>query len=292
MVREPQPELDNQIQSAQISHDKTGQRLLDTKQRRNFIVLSSLEREWYCANCLSTDFKSVIDTQDKARVLPLFTLHTRSELDTTFGNGCKFCRSLREHYSLVSYLWLKGNFPLAVITSGPQGRFYNAEDKQSVLGLYEYSLWHKSESAPASGYLCWANLPSSVFERQTLRPRVIELDAVDFNLVRGWLCLCQSSHGRWGDGDNVPKASTQILVINCESLEIEIAQGKESYAALSYVWGGPNSPKEIASSMVRGRFVGKLEVSQAMTITKQSQMKYLWVDRYCIPQSNEVEKHK
>ncbi|KAH6637874.1 heterokaryon incompatibility protein-domain-containing protein [Boeremia exigua] len=117
-----------------------------------------------------------------------------------------------------------------------------------------------------------------------VRVRKVKTDAVDYDMMRGWLETCARLHGR----ACVPVQSVVVpgfKLIDCLTRAIVApGEGGFEYVALSYVWGAPDSrdgnpltfPKTIEDSMV---------------VTKELGLRYLWVDRYCIDQSNAAEKH-
>lgn len=79
---------------------------------------------------------------------------------------------------------------------------------------------------------------------------------------------------------------------------------RERYAALSYVWGTPDpnlpnnawdcSKATLSKMLAPGFFTwhsAPRSIEQAMDFTRALEVKYLWVDRYCIPQDDQSEKH-
>lgn len=79
-------------------------------------------------------------------------------------------------------------------------------------------------------------------------------------------------------------------VIGCETKEIVSAPEKVHYLALSYIWG-LSLPRK--SSLGINSFPSDhvpQVIEDAMEVTKKLQYRYLWVDRYCIPQNDEDPK--
>ena len=106
---------------------------------------------------------------------------------------------------------------------------------------------------------------------------------VDFTVVKQWLQFCSTHHRSHCSKDRSGKKSILggFRVINCraEPPTLEVVSPDQSYVALSYVWGqGCNS---VAWSKV---------VLDAVEATKALGFQWLWVDKHCINQSDEVEK--
>lgn len=98
------------------------------------------------------------------------------------------------------------------------------------------------------------------------------------------LCLPSKSEGHW------------IKLLNCDTLAMEEATNESRYVALSYVWGQSNP---ITDYMVRdGNGLRVLlpkspkVIVDAISVTKSLGYRYLWIDKLCIDQRNETEKHQ
>lgn len=107
---------------------------------------------------------------------------------------------------------------------------------------------------------------------------------VDFKLLQQWL----ESSEREGNFIEGTHPVRNLMVIDCESGKI-IKAPSAKYVALSYVWG-QEKPKEEELEEIDGCLYLKrrLEntIEDALTVTRQLNLRYLWVDRYCIPQDD------
>ncbi|KAK3344751.1 heterokaryon incompatibility protein-domain-containing protein [Neurospora tetraspora] len=132
-----------------------------------------------------------------------------------------------------------------------------------------------------------------------LLARRILPDQVNYNLIGEWLRLCQLGHAQChgdGDGDGDVVTIPGFRVIDCttgnivsvvEALESGGKHDKVDYVTLSYVWGqagfsgpvlredGLSLPEELP-----------LVISDAIEVVKRLGYRYLWIDRYCIPQDD------
>ena len=76
-----------------------------------------------------------------------------------------------------------------------------------------------------------------------------------------------------------------------EKLMVKLPREESRYVTLSYVWGNSSpSCQLILGSKIN---VTTLErtIQDTITVTLKLGLRYLWVDRYCIPQDNLPEKH-
>jgi hypothetical protein len=119
-----------------------------------------------------------------------------------------------------------------------------------------------------------------------------------FSILRGWLDYCRKNHT---DSCSVsPQSSLPGLkLIDCQTRLICNASDTDAYTALSYVWGKVGNGGDSASSsgaklsdvgLILPTILPKV-IESATIVTKELGMRYLWVDKYCIDQRNEAEKH-
>ncbi|KAM0252880.1 hypothetical protein ACHAQJ_007510 [Trichoderma viride] len=106
---------------------------------------------------------------------------------------------------------------------------------------------------------------------------------VDFAVVQEWFSFCRKWHlkscCRPNKGDTITRG---FRVIDCEKdspTVVSIPWGVE-YAALSYVWG------QREDDLVEW----PATVLDAVAVSRKLGLRYLWVDRLCIIQSDPVEK--
>jgi Heterokaryon incompatibility protein (HET) len=117
---------------------------------------------------------------------------------------------------------------------------------------------------------------------------------VPFDLIRSWLEFCQCHHG--SDCSKGGATSIQPLrVIDCEPTARRVVQyslefGK--YAALSYVWGAPLETVDTPPLFGPGGLPSVLlrTIEEAITVTLNLGLRYLWVDQYCVSQDHEGKK--
>ncbi|EOA87548.1 uncharacterized protein SETTUDRAFT_109438, partial [Exserohilum turcica Et28A] len=108
---------------------------------------------------------------------------------------------------------------------------------------------------------------------------------INFNRLKAWLHTCLTDHVH-----QEPEAASSIAnlrVIDCHhSGRVVVPAPTEcEYVALSYVWGvqGPGNFEDADGFPPT--------VMDAVIATKKLGYRYLWVDRYCIDQSDENDQH-
>ncbi|PVH84229.1 HET-domain-containing protein, partial [Cadophora sp. DSE1049] len=119
----------------------------------------------------------------------------------------------------------------------------------------------------------------------------------DVGLIRSWFEYCRSNH----DGKcKVTSEQVQNLrVIDCSTTAIIPAPTACSYVALSYVWGnhktdedgnGPSRDEEGLPVEINPPIELPVNlpavVKDAVKFTKKLGFDYLWIDKYCIDQTN------
>ncbi|KAK5995188.1 hypothetical protein PT974_03585 [Cladobotryum mycophilum] len=102
-------------------------------------------------------------------------------------------------------------------------------------------------------------------------------------IPKEWLAFCRTHHGgACNSPDSVQPVAQGFRVIDCNSNPPEViaVPWGTTYAALSYVWG--RNPEDVIN--------WPRTVMDAVAVTKELGLRYLWVDRLCINQSDPVEK--
>jgi hypothetical protein len=157
------------------------------------------------------------------------------------------------------------------------------------------------EACRKKGYI--TVVPPQSFGHLSFCGRIVSKRA-DYSLLRRWLSHCERNHGEDCRSQDVLVIGP-LKVIDCNSGRVIPTPKRCLYAALSYVWG---------SSMEGGTHQSKMKcktlhtiskrisgitlpaalpkvISDAIMVTTNLGLRYLWADRYCIDQSNAKEKH-
>lgn len=122
--------------------------------------------------------------------------------------------------------------------------------------------------------------------------RPVKPQTIDYGIIRSWLHFCSENHT-----DACKPANIRIIsgfqVIDCNIRTVIDAPSNCRYVALSYVWGEAAGTPESASTETESDLLSDVPkvISDSMEVVLRLGMEYLWVDRYCIDQSNPKEKH-
>jgi hypothetical protein len=132
-----------------------------------------------------------------------------------------------------------------------------------------------------------------------LSPGLHGLDGqINMEIVARLVRHCCTSHAVC-NANAIGSRSIETLLLNVKTLRLVHRQTTERYFALSYVWGGVQSPdtrlsniRQLKKHGVRHLF-GKLPevIEDAITLTKACGERYLWVDKLCIIQDDAERKH-
>lgn len=217
---------------------------------------------------------------------------------------CQIFRTLRH----PDFAWT-GSFRLLKLNWAVRQRLYTEDDvllspkrkwrqqvQRSSLGPIfvldieepESTNW-SSYPNPFNGKPCLA-VPCKTGDARGIRARS---DNVDFNLLKGWLSHCRSDHKLCNVKSN-SEHSISLRLIDCHSLKIVKAAQGEAYVALSYVWGkgGQHIGKNSGKAETLSRASLPPLICDAIETTLLLGLQYLWIDRYCLSQNNDAERHE
>jgi hypothetical protein len=275
--------------------------------KRNYIEFAKIKelilprkspRGTLCAACRRIDFDNIfsqIDADYVANETPIWSprMHfapncalcsmTRSLLRFDLNDGCGWHFRASLSIKEVGY-YLEG----ANITMTGRTVFLVVVRGTSTLGVYDLD----DDNFTSRGLICVQDSRTPENGKRTvpltgsneINSNELNQHDADFGLMREWLePKCQS---------HVPITSItsnfHCRVIDCEDLVVVQHDPSVKYVALSYVWGKPklawlgNRSKTIINA--------PQTVKDAMYATKRLGLRYLWVDRYCIPEEGN-ERH-
>ncbi|ORY18040.1 heterokaryon incompatibility protein-domain-containing protein [Clohesyomyces aquaticus] len=169
--------------------------------------------------------------------------------------------------------------------------------------------WYRFEERPSDilFYVC-------AYTREPTAP-VVQMKPILENLwsteqvqaSRGWLENCFSNHFcPWATKARLPTRVLDVSVINSHGVSSELDKIRlhhssvdetESYVALSYCWGGPQ-PLSLNARTIDD-LTGGITLSclpktivDAVRVTRDLGLRYLWVDSLCIMQDSTDDKTK
>ena len=150
-------------------------------------------------------------------------------------------------------------------------------------------------------------LSPSAFEKTYIK--AFNLSDLSIDFCQGCLKHCADTHTQIAcHSDHLPitQVSVPIYLIDVKSACLVRKTTDTKYASLSYVWGVSNSTsqqsmwtcsKSTLPMMQEPGFFDKNAsmlpetILQAIDFTRKMDLRYLWIDRFCIIQDDEIQKH-
>lgn len=146
--------------------------------------------------------------------------------------------------------------------------------------------------AHQSGYIiCYSNKRP---RPEAFTPEHVPL-RFDSSQALCWLRYCEKHHKKvCARKRSLVKG---LKVIDCETLAVEPAHRKAQYVALSYVWGSSaDTDNGVTNAGPGGTYLPAelpATIVDAIKVTKDLGMRFLWIDKYCIDQDdNQVRREQ
>ncbi|KAH6875065.1 heterokaryon incompatibility protein-domain-containing protein [Alternaria rosae] len=271
----------------------------DTSNTRDETVRQ--ESSSLCSRCSSIDVESLfvdLETQYMKQMMTLGELGVEAEL-----SSCSLCRlfhavriqgsPLIKNHALIKNYALYCIFPPNPYHTKDGTVLAVARDKFELGPKYEFALIMSTQEEGAScGFIACSSASRTAPHVNSLRAQSIDAISIDFDIIRGWIQRCGREHTGWRQCTQVESSALspkELKLIDCEQRRIVPALPTYDYSALSYVWGTSRSGddrcvhNELPTTLPR-------TIEDALKASKLLGLRYIWIDRYCIDQDNDVEK--
>ncbi|KAF1927882.1 HET-domain-containing protein [Didymella exigua CBS 183.55] len=123
----------------------------------------------------------------------------------------------------------------------------------------------------------------------TVRLKSIFPQKLDHDLLKSWLDDCKLNHHQRCRPHRRPPLQ-RLKVIDCHDRKVVDALPGLAFFALSYVWGDSSSEAVECYDALESRQLMPQTISQSIQLTLNLGCRFLWVDRYCIPQHDPAAK--
>ncbi|KAI7779905.1 heterokaryon incompatibility protein (HET) domain-containing protein [Diaporthe eres] len=258
-------------------------------------ILSEDDPAYLCEICRHLDFAALFTKRgiqgDKAPSMPMqIRIDDLWRVLREDGNSCAFCGLLRRR----------------IVEGGRISHLSDDDSRGNDMRLYISVLDEGSGYAPRLEVeLAWEERIIERFvvhrvrekPQQPLAGRLVQQDRADMDSLRQWLQVCEGSHPSLDKGLNLGLAS--LRVIDTEELRVREVEMPCRYACLSYVWGkGRQTQYTTATreSLEAPRALQGVDLPQtiqdAIKVTIEAGLQYLWVDALCILQDDPTDKVK
>jgi hypothetical protein len=247
------------------------------------------EAQNLCARCQTINFDEIFSI--KVPEWAPFSGERVLDLGSAQGlaNGCALC-------SLFAAMWNTDDNTVScdlistrtneVLLYPRRGR-YDQQDRIEGEDTILLSL------APGPYTRGWTHRKGCLSSIQPPRPgpnigfRMISPATFDFHFVSDSISYCSVNHGSVCK-QQLNGAPNFFKVVDCKARQVVVARPGCQYLALSYVWGSTTGTSD--RSLLDLDNCPKV-INDSIDVTLKLMFQYLWVDRYCIDQLDEADKH-
>ncbi|RSL94268.1 hypothetical protein CDV31_014398 [Fusarium ambrosium] len=122
--------------------------------------------------------------------------------------------------------------------------------------------------------------------------RLVPGQLLNYSRLSLFLEECQNKHSACNlVVDPVPIKNLRF--IDCKTRRLKKATAKDSFVALSYVWGEKDEELFDDTQLRKGKLPQTpWVIEDAMRVVTKLEYRYLWVDKYCIPQGDDKVLHE
>ncbi|KAH4995984.1 hypothetical protein HBI76_020100 [Parastagonospora nodorum] len=192
-------------------------------------------------------------------------------------HACQLCRFRKD----ILLTWLRHVYryvPLRASTTGSNTAWRNDQQPD-----YE-DIYFIKAGPHKSSLLTVKTIAAAIAEPHM---KQLSIETANLPLARAWYQHCHDHHHTCRTSQTAP--IPYLRLIDCMSGQICEAISGHSYVALSYVWGTSATISPLISNSGTPTYPNTIK--DAIKVAINLGVPYLWVDRYCIDQDNEEEKH-
>ena len=248
-----------------------------------------------CERCLAIDIDHILSLKLRSHPRGHLIAELKGDPQEWQRSHCPLCQffaTMRPHTPNIG-----AREELVLCAFRQDGRHWVNDDENILLAVVRKSDrkgkgsgQRVSELTKATGLISSIHPPSFKDSLTTMRGRLIEPDLINFDILRQWLRLCYGRHGKECD-NHVTHSVTSLKLIDCVTRKVEHAPPRCRYVALSYIWGHQRRGEvELQRDTCLPDNLPRT-IEDAITVTKALHLRYLWLDRYCIPQHDKEETH-
>ena len=229
-----------------------------------------------CAECSVVSWSSILslpedDVFKSTGHTPLAKIRSLNKTSAELAaSSCRVCRMLA-HVTPAS---LDGQpCVIEAYSSGSLLHTYSGARSFVLLRVgpeNEWDYFHGPQPHPSLAIL------ESTDPQSECGPRLIQPDAVDYDLIKNIIQHCDRCHHRSCPGSGSTTTVSGLQVIDIQTRTVIEAPKRCRYAALSYVWGSQTGKDASDESLG----CPPLVIEDALTVCVSLGVKFLWVDRF------------
>lgn len=255
------------------------------------------QRNRLCTRCRSINFDSILRTSNSIATTPSSSstiVYQLGDLQQSMVNSpCPLCRMLaaicpwkrnstKRAFALRAFSAVKYEFP------NTRGKKDVQDTVILTIAPSNVTRLNPNQARRASATI-YTTDHSKGSQDQRILGNAINPLRVDYGMAVDWIRYCKAHHRGYCrfQRSKMVYEIPRFKLIDCQSRKVIESSPRKEYAALSYVWGSGASRLSTRSLPNPAPRV----IEDAMTVTQNIGLRYLWVDRYCISQTNAAEKH-
>ncbi|GJN74266.1 hypothetical protein PCL_09135 [Purpureocillium lilacinum] len=255
-------------------------------------VLPEDDPGYLCEMCRHLDFAALFSQRglpgNNVPSMPTqINIHGMWKVMQESGNNCAFCRILRRRIveggsisRMADDEIRDGQFYINVIDEGPEYALRLEIELEGDGRTVDRFVVQRVEDNP----------------QQPLAGRFVRQDRADMDRLRQWLMICEGTH-QVSDRSLEPVDLPSLRVIDTEELRVCEVKTPCRYACLSYVWGKGSQTQYTTATRDSLEAPNGLQsvalpqtIKDAIAVTKEARLRYLWVDALCILQDDPADK--
>jgi hypothetical protein len=263
-----------------------------------------------CKGCIGIDFNSLAQLPGYVSVQGRYIMDLGSTA-TLASSSCPLCRLFASVSPAQGHLDRKDIVHLRAIKAYQYitGTYFPAHPLRNttLLGvvsiskqelenniLVESTIMQRMMAAlRITGTLC-VNSADHDQSLNALSIRYLHPSYFDFEIARYWQDYCRKNHSLTC-GQMKQARPKSLRLIDCELGKIVQPKTRVDYAVLSYVWGEPGlrGITSITDDLNQDDLLSSLPktVKDSMYVVRRLNLRYLWVDRYCIDQTDAEDQY-
>jgi len=208
-----------------------------------------------------------------------------------FDNLFAICRQKEKaRYTSLGALHQLQDKPRSHAASNNLGLTVHHHHSEPNTSLRYFSIDSSCALEPTVRLLPLLPTPDHVLDQGIDSGRVIDTAAADLCRVKQWMELCNKTHASCIQTNPVipPRSSVPLRIIDCTNRRVRSLEHGEAYICLSYVWGAAGRREGTDTSALPETLPKTIE--DTLHVAAQLGIPQVWVDQYCIDQSNIQEK--
>lgn len=258
----------------------------------------------FCERCAAIDFDRIVRETETRPDYGREILKLGKLMDPSNQRACPLCRlfcqvaSVPGEYKEFAGLTKSTDYSLCALSAEYALLNRSRFSRQPLEGIQSgicLAVLKNQDLDCLNGTYAFPKYGQFLGVRRLSRPTVLQIHrlndvTIDLEVIRRWFQYCTTHHTRFCSLKS-SAAIPGLKLIDCNTWKI-VDRNLQTYAALSYVWGRSHGAQidEIGDGSLPSQI--PTVIRDAMAVTMELGLQFLWIDRYCIPQQDLQQKQK